>query len=91
MAGLVEKKDLDVIEDTFMPTRDVISFVKGYEHSIARLRPKVESKVQLKFLDAKTEDGGVTVGNITSTKLWIRSRILCMYEIFWTRNEEAHG
>ena len=57
--GLVESGEMDKVEDTFLPTREVNSFMKGYEHSIGPLRPRVGGKVQYKFLDARREDGGV--------------------------------
>ena len=88
LAELVESKDMDKIEDTFMPTREVMSFMKGYEHSIAPLRPKVESKIQYKFLDAKAEDRGVRQYYIYKNS---DKEPDTVYEIFWTRNEEAHG
>lgn len=84
LAALAKNHDMDKIEDTFMPAREVNSFMKGYEHSIGPLRPKVEGKIQYKFLDAKAEDGGV--------RQYYISRALdkepdIVYEIFWTRNE----
>ena len=88
LAELVEKKDMDKIEDTFMPTREVNSFMKGYEHSIAPLRARVESKVQYKFLDAKTEDRGVRQYYIYKAS---DEEPDTVYEIFWARNEDAHG
>lgn len=84
LAGLVEKKEIDKIEDTFLPTREVNSFMKGYEHSIGPLRPKVEGKIQYKFLDAKLEDGGVRQYYIYRS---LDKEPDIVYEIFWTRNE----
>ena len=88
LAQLVKTKDMDKIEDTFMPTREVNSFMKGYEHSIAPLRPKVESKIQYKFLDAKAEDGGVRQYYVYKA---LDKEPDTLYEIFWTSYEEAHG
>ena len=88
LARLVESKDMDKIEDTFMPSREVNSFMKGYEHSIGPLRPKVESKVQYRFLDAKAEDGGVRQYYVYKAS---DTEPDTVYEIFWTWDEEAHG
>ena len=88
LAELVDNKDMEKIEDTFMPTREVNSFMKAYEHSIGPLRPKVEPKIQYKFLDAKAEDGGVRQYYIYRAS---DKEPDIVYEIFWTRNEEAHG
>lgn len=88
LAELVNNNDIDKIEDTFMPTREVNSFMKGYEHSIAPLRPRVESKIQYKFLDAKVEDGGVRQYYIHRA---LNKEPDTVYEIFWTRKEETHG
>ena len=87
LAELVEHRDMDKIEDTFMPTREVNSFMKGYEHSIGPLRPKVEGKIQYRFLDAKAEDGGVRQYYIYRA---LDTEPDIVYEIFWTRQEEAH-
>ena len=84
LAELVKCKDIDKIEDTFLPTREVNSFMKGYEHSIGPLRPKVEGKIQYKFLDAKQEDGGVRQYYIYRS---LDREPDIVYEIFWTRNE----
>lgn len=84
LAELVKNKDMDKIEDTFMPTREVNSFMKGYEHSIGPLRPRVEGKIQYKFLDAKAEDGGVRQYYIYRA---LDKEPDIVYEIFWTRNE----
>lgn len=84
LAELVKNNDMDKIEDTFMPTREVHSFMKGYEHSIGPLRPKVEGKIQYKFLDAKQEDGGVRQYYIYRA---LDKEPDIVYEIFWTRNE----
>ena len=88
LAELVESKDVEKIEDTFMPTREVNSYMKGYEHSIGPLRPKVQSKIQYKFLDAKAEDGGVRQYYIYRA---LDKEPDIVYEIFWSRKEEAHG
>ncbi|KAL9134994.1 MAG: hypothetical protein Q9175_003827 [Cornicularia normoerica] len=84
LAELVKNKDMDKIEDTFMPTREVDSFMQGYEHSIGPLRPRVEGKIQYKFLDAKAEDGGVRQYYIYRA---LDKEPDILYEIFWTRNE----
>lgn len=84
LAELVRNKEMDKIEDTFMPTREVNSFMKGYEHSIGPLRPKVAGKIQYKFLDAKAEDGGVRQYYIYRA---LDKEPDIVYEIFWTRNE----
>ena len=88
LARLVESKDMEKVEDTFMPTREVNSFMKGYEHSIGPLRPRVESKVQYRFLDAKAEDGGVRQYYVYKAS---DKEPDTVYEIFWTRNKDAHG
>lgn len=88
LAEMVKNNDINKIEDTFMPTREVNSFMRGYEHSIAPLRPRVESKIQYKFLDAKVEDGGVRQYYVYRA---LDKEPDIVYEIFWTRNEEAHG
>ena len=84
LAELVKYKEIDKIEDTFLPTREVKSFMKGYEHSIGPLRPKVEGKIQYKLLDAKQEDGGVRQYYIYRS---LDKEPDIVYEIFWTRNE----
>ncbi|KAF6232527.1 hypothetical protein HO173_009195 [Letharia columbiana] len=84
LADLVKNKDMDKIEDTFMPTREVNSFMQGYEHSIGPLRPRVEGKIQYKLLDAKAEDGGVRQYYIYKA---LDEEPDILYEIFWTRNE----
>lgn len=84
LAGLVKNKEIDKIEDTFLPTREVHSFMRGYEHSIGPLRPKVEGKIQYKFLDAKQEDGGVRQYYIYRS---LDKEPDIVYELFWTRNE----
>ena len=84
LPGLVKSKEIDKVEDTFLPTREVNSFMKGYEHSIGPLRPKVEGKIQYKFLDAKQEDGGVRQYYIYRS---LDKEPDIVYEIFWTRNE----
>ena len=88
LARLVESGDMDKVEDTFMPSREVNSCMKGYEHSIGPLRPKVESKVQYKFLDARVEDEGVRQFYVYKAS---DKEPDSLYEIFWTRDEEAHG
>ena len=85
LADLVKKKEMDKIEDTFMPTREVNSFMKGYEHSIGPLRPRVEGKIQYQFLDAKAEDGGVRQYYIYKAS---DKEPDIVYEIFWTRTED---
>ncbi|CAF9911622.1 hypothetical protein IMSHALPRED_010527 [Imshaugia aleurites] len=84
LAELVKNKEMDKVEDTFMPPREVNSFMKGYEHSIGPLRPKVEGKIQYKFLDAKVEDGGVRQYYIYRA---LDKEPDIVYEIFWTRHE----
>lgn len=84
LAELVKNRDMDKIEDTFMPTREVNSFMKGYEHSIGPLRPRIEGKIQYKFLDARAEDGGVRQYYIHRA---LDKEPDTVYEIFWTRNE----
>ncbi|KAL9074884.1 MAG: hypothetical protein Q9161_002023 [Pseudevernia consocians] len=84
LAELVKNNNVDKIEDTFMPTRNVNSFMKGYEHSIGPLRPKVEGKIQYKFLDAKQEDGGVRQYYIYRA---LDQQPDIVYEIFWTGDE----
>ena len=84
LAELVKNKEMDKTEDTFLPTREVHSFMKGYEHSIGPLRPKVEGKIQYNFLDAKQEDGGVRQYYIYRS---LDQEPDIVYEIFWTRNE----
>ena len=86
LADLVKNKEIDKIEDTFMPTREVDSFMKGYEHSIGPLRPKVEGKVQYQFLDAKAEDGGVRQYYIYRA---LDAEPDIVYEIFWTRSGDV--
>ncbi|CAD6576102.1 MAG: hypothetical protein ASARMPRED_007601 [Alectoria sarmentosa] len=84
LAELVSNKEIEKIEDTFMPTREVNSFMKGYEHSIGPLRPKAEGKIQYKLLDAKAEDGGVRQYYVYRA---LDKEPDIVYEIFWTRNE----
>ena len=84
LTELVKNQDMDKIEDTFMPSREVNSFMKGYEHSIGPLRPRVEGKIQYKFLDAKVEDDGVRQYYIHRT---LDKEPDTLYELFWTTNE----
>lgn len=84
LAQLVKNKDMEKMEDTFLPTRLVNSFMRGYEHSIGPLRPRVEGKVQYKFLDAKVEDRGVRQYYIYRA---LDKEPDIVYEIFWTRND----
>ena len=84
LAELVKGKEMDKVEDTFLPTREVNSFMSGYEHSIGPLRPKVEGKIQYKFLNATQEDGGVRQYYIYRA---LDKEPDIVYEIFWTRSE----
>ncbi len=88
LAELVDNREIDKVEDTFMPTREVNSFMKGYEHSIGPLRPKVQGKIQYRFLDAKVEDGGVRQYYVYRA---LDQEPDIVYEIFWTRKEEGSG
>ena len=88
LADLVKNKEMDKVEDTFMPTREVNSFMKNYEHSIGPLRPRVEGKIRYQFLDAKAEDGGVRQYYIYRA---LDKEPDIVYEIFWTRSEEVQG
>ena len=84
LAELVKNKDMDKIEDTFLPTRPVNSFMRNYEHSIGPLRPKIAGKIQYKFLDAKQEDGGVRQYYIYRA---LDKEPDIVYEIFWTGDD----
>lgn len=86
LAELVKSKDMDKVEDTFMPTREVNSFMTAYEHSIGPLRPKVEGKIQYKFLDAKADEGGVRQYYIYRA---LDQEPDIVYELFWRRLEDA--
>ena len=79
----MKNQDMDKIEDTLMPSREVNSFMKGYEHSIGPLRPRVEGKIQYKLLDAKAEDGGVRQYYIHRA---LDKEPDILYELFWTMN-----
>ncbi|CAF9921577.1 MAG: hypothetical protein ALECFALPRED_001831 [Alectoria fallacina] len=85
LAELVRNKEIDKMEDTFMPTREVNSFMKGYEHSIGPLRPRAEGKIQYKLLDAKAEENGGVRQYYVYRALDKEPDIV--YEIFWTGNE----
>ena len=93
LAELVQNKDVDKIEDTFMPSREVNSFMKGYEHSIGPLRPKVEGKVQYQFLDAMVENGGVRqfyVRRAEEEEDGKGREMDVLFELFWARDEVVH-